>query len=197
MKQMLEQWQAGMKQLAEAARVLEAVATRLEGASQAETGSDARKEPEVDQGSVATGGTPAPAAPELGAGLLGSADRVATEERGERTRAGGAIQKITAAVEEGADAAAQRGSLEGRLAEAEQVLARLEAKSLMKEQALGASERARKTLPAATVQLLAKQGLEAGDAVDIGSLDAALAGMSVEHRIAVKSQMLRAGTLTP
>jgi hypothetical protein len=55
---------------------------------------------------------------------------------------------------------------------------------------------ARKTLPAAMVQLLAKQGIDTGDAVDVPSLDAALAGLSVEQRIAVKSQLLRNGMLT-
>ncbi|MDE1176729.1 MAG: hypothetical protein PW789_08975 [Edaphobacter sp.] len=60
----------------------------------------------------------------------------------------------------------------------------------------------RKTLPTATTTLLAKQGVsveaamasvEAG-ALD-GALDQALAPLSIEQRIAVKSQLLRAGLL--
>jgi hypothetical protein len=43
---------------------------------------------------------------------------------------------------------------------------------------------------------LAKQGLDVGDAMDLPTLDAALAGMSVEQRIAVKSQLLRTGSLS-
>ena len=54
----------------------------------------------------------------------------------------------------------------------------------------------RKTLPSATVQLLAKEGIDTDDAVDLRSLDAALVGLSVEHRIAIKSQLLRTGALT-
>jgi FtsZ-binding cell division protein ZapB len=51
----------------------------------------------------------------------------------------------------------------------------------------------RKTLPVTTVNLLAKHGLAAGAEVDAGALDAALTSLSIEQRIAVKSQLLRAG----
>jgi hypothetical protein len=49
----------------------------------------------------------------------------------------------------------------------------------------------RRTLPSATVEMLAKHGVGEG-AVDVHALDAALAGLSLEQRIAVKSQLRRA-----
>jgi hypothetical protein len=55
---------------------------------------------------------------------------------------------------------------------------------------------ARKTLPPATTQLLAKQGISTLDSVEAGALDAALTGLSLEQRIAVKAQLLRAGVLS-
>ncbi len=53
---------------------------------------------------------------------------------------------------------------------------------------------ARRTLPAATTAMLAKHGIGEGPA-DVKVLDAALNGLSVEQRIAVKSQLLRAGAI--
>lgn len=110
------------------------------------------------------------------------------EQHGDAQR--GEVAKITAAIEENAETS--RRELERRLAEAEDRLATLQAEGVLTE----SKAAARKTLPAATVQLLAKQGIDAGDTMDVQSLDAALAGLSLEHRIAVKSQMLRTGTLT-
>ena len=52
----------------------------------------------------------------------------------------------------------------------------------------------RKTVPAATAEMLAKHGLGDGP-VDVRTLDSALAGLSLEQRIAVKSQLLRAGAI--
>lgn len=54
---------------------------------------------------------------------------------------------------------------------------------------------ARKTLPAIAAQLLAKSGVEVTEPMDVAALDASLASLSVEQRIAVKSQMARAGLL--
>jgi hypothetical protein len=54
---------------------------------------------------------------------------------------------------------------------------------------------ARKTVPAATAQLLAKQGISTLETVEAGALDAALSGLSLEQRIAVKAQLLRAGVV--
>ena len=52
----------------------------------------------------------------------------------------------------------------------------------------------RQTLPTTTVEMLAKQGLNESN-VDLNRLDAALKGLSLEQRIAVKSQLRRAGSL--
>jgi len=52
----------------------------------------------------------------------------------------------------------------------------------------------RKTVPVATSEMLAKHGIGEGP-VDVRTLDAALAGLSLEQRIAVKSQLLRAGAI--
>ncbi len=110
----------------------------------------------------------------------------------------GEVSKITAAIEShlpDGGSSRKEAELERKLAEAVQALQRLEA-GMGRETAEAPTHSGRKTLPAATVQLLAKQGIDSGDAVDVQSLDAALAGMSVEQRIAVKSQMWRAGSLT-
>ena len=52
----------------------------------------------------------------------------------------------------------------------------------------------RRTLPSTTSEMLAKHGIGEGP-VDVRTLDAALAGLSLEQRIAVKSQLLRAGAI--
>jgi hypothetical protein len=52
----------------------------------------------------------------------------------------------------------------------------------------------RKTLPSATAEMLSKHGIGEG-AVDVRTLDAALAGLSLEQRIAVKSQLRRVGAV--
>ena len=52
----------------------------------------------------------------------------------------------------------------------------------------------RRTLPSSATAMLAKHGI--GDtAVDVRTLDAALVGLSLEQRIAVKSQLRRAGAM--
>ena len=50
------------------------------------------------------------------------------------------------------------------------------------------------TMPAATSEMLAKHGISEGP-VDVRTLDAALSGLSLEQRIAVKTQLLRAGAI--
>ncbi len=52
----------------------------------------------------------------------------------------------------------------------------------------------RRTLPTATAEMLAKHGIGEGT-VDVRTLDAALVGLSLEQRIAVKSQLRRAGAM--
>jgi hypothetical protein len=103
----------------------------------------------------------------------------------------GDVQKIVATVEQNGDCNRREHELEKRLADAEAEIVELKTHGV----SAGASSTARRTLPAATVQLLSKQGLDDLDRVDAGSLEAALAGLSLEQRIAVKSQLMRAGSL--
>jgi cell division protein ZapA (FtsZ GTPase activity inhibitor) len=97
----------------------------------------------------------------------------------------GDVAKIVATVDATADA--RQRDLERKLEEAEQQISELKA------QAAAAS--GRKTLPVATMQLLAKQGIGSVDGLEAGSLDAALTGLSLEQRVAVKAQLIRAGAL--
>jgi len=100
----------------------------------------------------------------------------------------GDVQKIVAAVEQGAEFSQREVELERKLAIAEQQIAQLRAQE-------SKATSVRKTLPAATAQLLAKGGITALESVEAGALDAALAGLSLEQRIAVKAQLMRAGAL--
>ncbi len=91
--------------------------------------------------------------------------------------------------------------LEEKIASAEQKLTALEARAAAPAPAATRADvGSRKTLPTAMTTLLAKQGvtldsLEPGS-FEAGSLDAALSSLSLEQRIAVKSQLLRAGLLS-
>ena len=97
----------------------------------------------------------------------------------------GEVEKISATVEQGR----REAELTEKLAIAERELAELRA---------GAAQNVlnplRKTVPSATSEMLAKHGIGDGP-VDVRTLDAALAGLSLEQRIAVKSQLLRAGAI--
>ena len=98
----------------------------------------------------------------------------------------GEVERISATVE--AAAAAREAELSARLATMEQELAELKAAA----QSSAAS--VRHTLPSGTAEMLAKHGIGDGP-VDVKTLDAALGGLSLEQRIAVKSQLLRAGAI--
>jgi hypothetical protein len=94
------------------------------------------------------------------------------------------IGRISATVE---------AAMEERLAAAEAKIAHLEAEAstnVTKE-----VTNTRKTLPAGMANMLAKQGV-ALDSLEAGTLDAALGSLSLEQRIAVKAQLLRAGMLS-
>lgn len=108
------------------------------------------------------------------------------EER--QSAVAGEVQKIVAAVENN-QASARENELERKLEDAEQRIAELQA------QRESEAKPARRTVPATTAQFLAKQGLSTLDSVEAGALDAALTGLSLEQRIAVKAQLLRAGVL--
>lgn len=103
----------------------------------------------------------------------------------------GEVQKIVAAVETSREA-----ELRKKLESAEQQIAELragiETGAAAKAEALKST---RKTVPASTAQFLAKQGISSLESVEAGALDAALSGLSLEQRIAVKAQLLRAGVV--
>ena len=98
------------------------------------------------------------------------------------------VDRIIATVEENAGARSIV-QLEARIAELER------ANSDLKAQAARVS--ARKTLPPMVTSILAKSGFDAtsDSRLDAAALDKALTSLSVEQRIAVKSQMARAGMI--
>lgn len=105
----------------------------------------------------------------------------------------GEVEKISATVE----SSRREEELQARLAEVEQELAELQAATARGEGGAAfpkALQPLRRTLPTATAEMLSKHGI--GDsAIDVKQLDAALAGLSLEQRIAVKSQLRRAGAM--
>lgn len=102
-----------------------------------------------------------------------------------RSATSGNLERISATVEPGE----REAELSAKLAELEREIAELKASS-----AGGLLNPLRKTLPAPTMEMLAKHGIGEGQ-VDVRRLDAALVGLSLEQRIAVKSQLLRAGAI--
>ena len=100
----------------------------------------------------------------------------------------GDVEKIIATADVQQEAA--RLDLRQKLAVAEQKIAELQAQT----EANGAGTM-RRTLAAVPVQMIAKGGVHAAGHAEAGALDAALAGLSLEQRIAVKSQLARAGLL--
>lgn len=104
----------------------------------------------------------------------------------------GEAQKIVATAE-----SERELELERKLEAAEQQIREFRAQATQAQgtQLTERAAAARKTLPAATTQLLAKQGLTTLDSIEAGAVDAALTGLSLEQRIAVKAQLLRAGLL--
>jgi hypothetical protein len=101
----------------------------------------------------------------------------------------GQVEKISATIEQ----TRREEDLAAKLAAAEQQLADLQAATNTPAPPQVAPQR--RTVPAATTDMLAKHGI--GDTpVDVRTLDAALAGLSLEQRIAVKSQLLRAGAVS-
>jgi ATP-dependent Lon protease len=97
----------------------------------------------------------------------------------------GEVGRITATVEQ----SRRETELAEKLAAVERELAEVKAAS-----AQNALNPLRRTMPAATAEMLAKHGIGEGP-VDVRALDAALSGLSLEQRIAVKTQLLRAGAI--
>ena len=98
----------------------------------------------------------------------------------------GEVAKISATVEQ----SRREAELNEKLVTAEREIAELKAGAVH-----SALNPLRRTVPASTSEMLAKHGIAEGP-VDVRTLDAALAGLSLEQRIAVKSQLLRAGAIT-
>ncbi len=99
-------------------------------------------------------------------------------------------QEVEASV--GRISATVESTLEERLAGAEARIAELV--TAVSVNAAETVTNGRRTLPAGMTALLAKQGVEL-DSLEAGTLDAALTSLSVEQRIAVKAQLMRAGML--
>ena len=100
------------------------------------------------------------------------------------------IGRLVATVE-----ARREGELEHKLAAAEAELALLRAQALSASAVPATPTNGRKTVPLAMANLLAKQGVTV-DSMEAGALDTALNSLSIEQRIAVKAQLMRAGLLT-
>ena len=98
----------------------------------------------------------------------------------------GEVERISATVEQ----SRRETELAEKLAAVERELAEVKATSTQ-----NALNPLRRTMPAATAEMLAKHGIGDGP-VDVRSLDAALSGLSLEQRIAVKTQLLRAGAIS-
>jgi hypothetical protein len=98
------------------------------------------------------------------------------------------VGRIVATVE-----TAREAELERRLAEAEEKIAELTASA-------APQVHGRKTLPSGMATMLAKQGVTlelgaSGASIEAGALDAALTSLAIEQRIAVKTELRRAGLL--
>lgn len=96
----------------------------------------------------------------------------------------GDVERISATVEQ----TKRENELAEKLAAAEREIAELKAAAVHEPNPL------RRTVPASTTEMLAKHGIGEGP-VDVRTLDAALSGLSLEQRIAVKTQLLRAGSI--
>jgi hypothetical protein len=101
----------------------------------------------------------------------------------------GEVDKISATVEQ----SRREAELAEKLAAAESEIETLRA-AATNQWPPASQAPLRKTVPAATTEMLAKHGIGDGP-VDVRALDAALTGLSLEQRIAVKSQLLRAGAI--
>jgi septal ring factor EnvC (AmiA/AmiB activator) len=99
------------------------------------------------------------------------------------TALSGEVERISATVEQ----SRREMELAEKLAAAERELGELRASATVVNPL-------RRTVPAATSEMLAKHGIADGP-VDVRALDAALSGLSLEQRIAVKTQLLRAGAI--
>jgi len=119
------------------------------------------------------------------AGLLEQAVERLAQRQSDSEESIGHIGHIVATVE-----ARRETELEEKLAAAEAEIAELRAAASVSQTVTNG----RKTLPLAMANLLAKQGVTV-DSMEASALDAALVSLSLEQRIAVKAQLMRAGLL--
>jgi len=119
---------------------------------------------------------------EAASALERTVTRMAEQQVALAAEAESQVNRIVATVETQREA-----ELERKLAEAEEKIAELVA---------SAQPAGRKTVPTSMATMLAKQGVVM-DSVEAGAIDGALASLSVEQRIAVKSELIRAGVLNP
>lgn len=114
---------------------------------------------------------------EAAVGLLERALSLLEERQGD-------VERISATVEQ----TKREIELAEKLASAEREIEELKAAAVVEPMPL------RKTVPPSTTEMLAKHGIGEGP-VDVRTLDAALSGLSLEQRIAVKTQLMRAGSI--
>ena len=126
---------------------------------------------------------------EAAAALFERAAALIEQHESERT---GEVRKIVAAVE-----TSREIELQKKLEAAERLIGELQAQIEAQIEAKAETPKSvRRTVPTSTVQFLAKQGIASLESVEAGTLDAALNGLSLEQRIAVKAQLLRAGVVS-
>ena len=129
--------------------------------------------------------------------MAGIADRLAqatqsladalTNLDGQFTALHAKIDRIVAAVDDGElQASARPDDLETKVADLEKANNDLRAQSAVAR---------RKTLSPVVTALLAKEGVEGDTLVETPIVEKALAGLSIEQRIAVKAELARAGIL--
>jgi hypothetical protein len=119
------------------------------------------------------------------AGLLEQAvERLAQRQDAFAIDAEASIGRIVATVGREAELEAKLAAAEARIAELQAAAASVPASVI----------HGRKTLPVGMANLLAKQGVTV-DSIEAGALDAALVSLSLEQRIAVKAQLMRAGLM--
>jgi ABC-type Fe3+-citrate transport system substrate-binding protein len=106
----------------------------------------------------------------------------------------GDVGRLVAAVET-RQASGREAELEQKLQSAEQQIAELRAQIEKGSEPRAGLPSPRRTVPASTAQFLAKQGITTLESIEAGALDAALNGLSLEQRLAVKAQLLRAGVV--
>ena len=137
---------------------------------------------------------------ELETAFTGTAERLAaaaTTLEQATINAEATLERIVTSIES-SRANERETDLEQRLAAAEAEIAELRASGLtapVKVTNTVPASQGRKTLPVSMANLLAKQGVTI-DSVEAGALDVALNSLSIEQRIAVKAQLMRAGLLS-